>query len=230
MILSRKIWESSGSAGCGQPHRSSEEFDGTRSCCLRHGVARNLRERGMVITHPHVLTWLVCWAISQHHSLSDTERSHSYNRRFCKMSNGTTTWDQLASFAVNAASRYVLNAGQRRIDSAPSAPPQLALADGVDGEAVATNEPLVKNRRRSARQPSLVPTPKPPKGKSAFEVFRSDYINDQRALALAHAGSVRNPCSKEFWDEVKALCLRPLCISPPLSTTPSFFLALRHGA
>ncbi len=155
-----------------------------------------------MITHPDVRSWLYAYALSLTMSLSDTERLHAVNGSFCKTSSGTTTFENMAANAINRNAVSASRSIARRNDSseAPTGsgwfvPPPARLAIRNAAEAAATSTLVAQTTPLAPRAPkSSVLT----KGKSAFEVFRADFIVERRGL-----GDTRNVCGAAFWADVK---------------------------
>ena len=153
---------------------------------MRPGIARFIKGHQWDLRAADFQHWASSFAISVTMSLSDTERQHASNRRF----NATgSTWESMSANAVVQQAKH--NSTRVGAGIARAARGGDAGADGAPPSAFVTKPNLTAKASTLAR-------PRTPKGKSALEIFKDD------ALLRARHSSVKvNPCSKDFWQDLR---------------------------
>ena len=97
---------------CSQEHRLrlKRDFMASRPCCLRPGLARDLRKReSFSVDSPLAESLFYSFGLAMGLSLSDTERQHKVNKVFNAAAGGGAVWHRLVAHAVNHHAKAQLN-------------------------------------------------------------------------------------------------------------------------
>ncbi len=155
----------------------AKEFWDTPRCCLDGGFSRRLKEslhEWQELLRPQWMSALLAWASTVRCTMAHIEFKHAKNRR---RAHPQMSWEQFTALYVTGEAKASLILAERA-----------AQAETVRARAVVPFD--------------QVPGPGPPKErrhKTALALFRSEAMSRDRTLGIAF-----NPCSKSYWDKVKA--------------------------
>ena len=91
------------------------DFSTTPSCCLRPGMAQQLKAARTDLRDPRNCQWIPAWALTATLSISDTEWAHATNRRFSQPARGATVrFEGIAANGILHHAKASLNASKRR--------------------------------------------------------------------------------------------------------------------
>ena len=152
-----------------------------KACCVQPGLCRGLKLRNISgeelqsASWKHVLYW---YAASFQFTIADVEVKHAQNRQ-----NTDSGFSTVAAKFIN--SEALLESRQARQNANQG---QGKSTDVCESSFQGADSDVRVSDKRSSR----------PKGKSAFEVYRANWIQNQRLQNDAF-----NPCTKTAWDEVR---------------------------
>ena len=163
----------------------SNMWDQRHHCCVPPGFCRDLKKRDLTSSDLKSPKWkqVLRWTAGTIQcSIADVEAMHSQNRI-----HSGSAFSSIAAKFVNKESGRV----QKEAETL-----QKTTVEQNNGRLTSDGSGLIKSRCGvTVRQTSL--KSKNPKAMSALELFRKRYIDQHKVNQKI------NPCSKEFWDDVK---------------------------
>ena len=173
-----------------------QKWDTQSICCVPHGVARMLKQRGLSSADLCTPRWrllLSFYARSLTWSIADVEQSHAANRQNAGAAFSTICAKYINSEALRQRDlhRRIELGHQSHEESNQTQLPSLRSGSDLRKAKPKSNTILLKEKVLQ-KKPGA-------KAESALLLFRKDYLQRQSL-----SGRVRfNPCSHEAWQEVK---------------------------
>ncbi|CAE7192429.1 unnamed protein product [Symbiodinium sp. CCMP2456] len=161
-----------------EPDRFLRGWERKKTCCVQPGLCRGLKLRNVSGDELQSASWkqvLYWYAACFQFTIADVEVKHAQNRQNTDSGFSTVAAKFINSEAMleNRQARQHVNKGKGK-------------ATDTSFRRIDSDVRLSDNR--SSR----------PRGKSAFEVYRANWIQNQRLQNDAF-----NPCTKTAWDEVR---------------------------